>query len=135
MSARPLTTIALIASPGTQTALSRRLASSRPTVVLPDAGTPEITNSATLRSCHALPPFSSPPSPYGSVLAESLICEVGGRAGGRGPQHPGLAGQQGALKPEPVEHGGRGKQRLALRQVDDHRRADHVGQQQRLVGQ
>src|ERR1700722_19298229 len=95
MSARPLTPIALIASPGTQTALWRRLASSRPTVVLPDAGTPEITNSATLRSCHALPPFSSPPSPYGSVLAESLICEVGGRAGGRGPQHPGLAGQQG----------------------------------------
>src|ERR1700758_3367583 len=57
MSARPVTTIARIASPGTQTAFSRRLASSRPTVVLPAAGTPEITNSATLRSCHRAPPY------------------------------------------------------------------------------
>jgi hypothetical protein len=49
MSARPLTTMDLIVSPGTQTALGSRDASSRPTVVLPAAGTPEITKSAMLQ--------------------------------------------------------------------------------------
>lgn len=46
MSARPDTTMALIVSPGTQTALGSRDASSLLTVVLPAAGTPEITKSA-----------------------------------------------------------------------------------------
>src|SRR5215470_5823341 len=57
MSARPVSTIDLMASPGTQTPWSRRLASSRATVVLPAAGTPEITNSATGRSCHRPAPY------------------------------------------------------------------------------
>ena len=57
MSARPVITIALIASPGTQTARSRRLASSRLTVVLPDAGTPEMTKRGTARSCHQAAPY------------------------------------------------------------------------------
>jgi hypothetical protein len=47
MSARPLTSISLMVSPGTQTPRSNRPASSRATVDFPAADTPEITNSDT----------------------------------------------------------------------------------------
>src|SRR5690349_23389617 len=68
MSARPLTTISLMVSPGTQTPCSNRPASSRATVDFPAAEMPEITNSAT-------PPIMS-----------------GGRVGGELPGDDALVG-------------------------------------------
>jgi predicted TIM-barrel fold metal-dependent hydrolase len=69
------------------------------------------------------------------VLAELLERVVGGRAGRRGAQHRGLPHQQRALEPQPLERRRGGEQRLPLGQVDDHRGADHVGEQHRLVRQ
>ena len=56
ISTRPLTIIARMASPGTQTACWNRSASNLATVDLPAADTPEITSSATppiVSSAHA----------------------------------------------------------------------------------
>jgi predicted TIM-barrel fold metal-dependent hydrolase len=82
-----------------------------------------------------LPALPATPRAGRSVLAELLGPVIRRRAGRRGAEHRGLADQQGTLKPQPLKRGRGGEQRLALGQVDDHRGADHVGQQERLVRQ
>jgi hypothetical protein len=71
--------MALIVSPGTQTALGKRDASSRPTVVLPAAGTPEITKSAMFQP-YAVP---RPATSFGSLIAGLPQAEAGDGAGRR----------------------------------------------------
>ena len=54
---------------------------------------------------------------------------------GQPAQHRVLAAQQGQLEPQPVAGRGRREQGLLVGQVEDHRRADEVGQHERVVRQ